>query len=215
MSKWQVITGDCLEVLPTITERIDAVVTDPPYGMDWCFTGQGSGKGAQGGRESQTKGKRIEGDTEPFDPRPWLSFPKVCLWGMHHYPESLTRGTVLVWVKKYPDAFGSFLSDGDLAWVKGGCGVYCSQVINPASFQSEKAHPTQKPVSLMRWCLDTMNIPVGATVLDPFCGSGTTGVACVQTGRNFIGIELDPGYAAIARRRIGEAANHLFAGGAV
>ena len=57
----------------------------------------------------------------------------------------------------------------------------------------------------MRWCMDIAKIPSGATVLDPFCGSGTTGVACVQTGRNFIGIEIDPGYCEIARRRIADA----------
>ena len=62
------------------------------------------------------------------------------------------------------------------------------------------------------WLIERATNP-GDTVLDPFCGSGTTGVACVQTGRNFIGIELDPGYCDIARRRIAEAASHLFAGG--
>ena len=57
----------------------------------------------------------------------------------------------------------------------------------------------------MEWCLDKANVPIGATVLDPFMGSGTTGVACVRTGRRFIGIEIDPTYFAIAQRRIAEA----------
>lgn len=57
----------------------------------------------------------------------------------------------------------------------------------------------------MVWTMDQMKIPEGATVFDPFCGSGTTGVACIQTGRNFIGCEIDPGYAEIARRRCREA----------
>ena len=57
----------------------------------------------------------------------------------------------------------------------------------------------------MRWCLDKAGVPVGGLVLDPFLGSGTTAVACVQTGRNFIGIEIDPGYCAIAEKRIREA----------
>jgi DNA modification methylase len=68
-----------------------------------------------------------------------------------------------------------------------------------------EGHPTQKPVALMRWCLDKAKVPPGATVLDPFMGSGTTGVACVQTGRNFIGIEIDEEYFSIAERRIAEA----------
>ena len=67
-----------------------------------------------------------------------------------------------------------------------------------------RVHPTQKPVALMAALIGQYTQP-GATVLDPFMGSGTTGVACVQTGRNFIGIEIDPGYAEIARQRIEKA----------
>jgi site-specific DNA-methyltransferase (adenine-specific) len=76
----------------------------------------------------------------------------------------------------------------------------------------EKDHVAQKPVEVLGGVVAIC--PKGGTILDPFCGSGTTGVACMQTGRNFIGIELDAGYCDIARRRIAEAANHLFAGGA-
>jgi DNA modification methylase len=67
-----------------------------------------------------------------------------------------------------------------------------------------RLHPTQKPIGLMKWCIERYT-SAGDTVLDPFMGSGTTGVACVQTGRNFIGIEIDPTYFAIAERRIAEA----------
>jgi len=70
-------------------------------------------------------------------------------------------------------------------------------------------HPTQKPVALMDH-LVRLHSTVDQTVLDPFAGSGTTGVACAMTGRRFIGIEIDEGYCAIAKRRIEEAANHLF-----
>ena len=76
--------------------------------------------------------------------------------------------------------------------------------------EGEKFHPTQKPLALMAWCLKWVE---GHTVLDPFMGSGTTGVACVQMGRRFIGIERDPKYFDIACRRIEQAANQgqLFA----
>lgn len=66
-----------------------------------------------------------------------------------------------------------------------------------------RLHPTQKPVALMKWCLSFL--AAGCTVLDPYAGSGTTGVACVQTGRNFIGIEIDPHYHQIAEARIAKA----------
>jgi hypothetical protein len=92
--------------------------------------------------------------------------------------------------------------EADLAWMKGGCGVYISETINPASFQSERVHPTQKPVELMTWCMEKAGVPDGAVVLDPFMGSGTTAVACIRTNRHFIGFEIDPGYHAIAEKRI-------------
>jgi site-specific DNA-methyltransferase (adenine-specific) len=200
------ILGDCLEVLKTLPAgSVDAVITDPPYGIDWKFTGQGSGRAAQGGKRSITKGQTIRNDRTEFDPSPFLDFDRVVIWGFHNFMDRLYPGTVLVWLKKYPDAYGTFLSDADLAWMKGGRGVYCSDVINPASFQKEKCHPTQKPVDLMAWCMERAKVPVGATILDPFMGSGTTGVACVQTGRNFIGIEIDEGYFKIAERRIKDA----------
>lgn len=194
--------GDCRDILPTLS-GIGTVVSDPPYGMGWSFTGQGSGKSAQGGRNSITKGQRIEGDNCEFDPSFLLSYPKVLLWGMHHFPQHLHRGSVLVWIKKYEDAFGTFLSDADLAWMNSGCGVYCSKTINPASFQADKAHPTQKPVPLMRWCIEKVD-PQGI-ICDPFMGSGTTGVAAVQMGRAFVGIEIDPTHFAAACKRIEDA----------
>ena len=192
--------GDCLEVLPSLG-KVDAVVTDPPYGMNWRFTGQGSGSGAQGGRGSRFSGVSIEGDAGDFDPTFLLSYSQVVIWGFHHFPQHLTRGSVLVWVKKYENALGTFLSDADLAWMKGGCGVYLSKTINPASFQSDRQHPTQKPVALMRWCVEKTT----GTVLDPFMGSGTTGVACANLGRKFIGIEIEPKYFDIACKRIADA----------
>ena len=173
------ILGDCRDVLPL---EADAVVTDPPYGMDWNFSGQGSGRNAQGGTNSVTKGQRIQGDAEDFDPTHLLQYERVIIWGMHHFPNRLQRGSVLVWVKKYPDAYGTFLSDADLAWMKGGCGVYVSKTMNPAKYQAEKCHPTQKPVPLMAWCIEKTKLPKGSTILDPYMGSGTTGLAAIRLG---------------------------------
>jgi site-specific DNA-methyltransferase (adenine-specific) len=76
------------------------------------------------------------------------------------------------------------------------------------TYKTEYSHPTEKPTAVIERCIE-MTTPPGATVLDPFMGSGTTGVACVRTGRNFIGIEIDPTYFAIAERRIAEAQAQL------
>ncbi len=206
--------GDCRDVLPTLP-HVDAVITDPPYGMNWNtdstrFSGFGpSGLGATRGLGRRDWGEIAE-DSGPFDPSPWLAFPRVVMFGANHYAERLPVGTTLVWLKKADHLFGTFLSNAEVAWMKGGHGVYCYRKQFPpparmAENDGTTAHPTQKPIGLMAWCIDRAKVPAGGTVLDPFMGSGTTGVAAVQMGRQFIGIERDPSYFDIACERISRA----------
>jgi len=213
--------GDCRDILPTLG-KVDAVVTDPPYGMRWDtnsarFSG-GSGAGPRYGRGRSDWGA-IAGDNEPFDPAPWLDFPKVILFGSNHYAARLPVGTTLLWIKKADHLFGTFLSDAEVAWMKGGHGVYCFRHQSPppsrvAEHDGTVAHPTQKPIQLMKWCIEKTGN--AETILDPFMGSGTTGVAAVQMGRDFIGIECKPKYFDIACRRIEQAQRQgdLFIAGA-
>ena len=193
------IHGDCLECGPF---NADAVISDPPYGMDWDgrVTRGKNGTGKAG--PTRSFGKRIANDREPFDPAPWTEFDRVVLWGWLHFAQRLPKGSALVWLKRYDEGFGSFLSDADIAWMKGGCGVYCRRDLSLQGESSERAHPTQKPVGLMEWCMDRAKVPQGATVLDPYMGSGTTGIACIRTGRKFIGIEIDAGHFETARKRM-------------
>lgn len=211
---WTLIHGDCLQVLPTLEAgSVDAVITDPPYGMKWNtnsrrFTGGKSPKCNRKYGDGRSDWGRVEGDSQEFDPLPWLAFPRVVLWGANHYAAKLPVGTSLIWIKKADHLFGSFLSDAEIGWMKGGHGVYCFRKQFPPPTRMKQgidgrvAHPTQKPIELMEWCLDKAKVPRGATVLDPYMGSGSTGVACLQTGRRFIGIELDAGYFEIARQRL-------------
>lgn len=195
--------GDCRDVLPTLG-KVDAVVSDPPYGMKW--DGKVSvGKNGHGGTGTRAKhyGVTILGDDEPFDPSPFLGFDKVVLFGANHFASRLPTGTMLVWIKRFDGGFGSFLSDGEVAWMKGGHGVYCFRDTSLMGETHDRAHPTQKPVPLMRWCIE--RIGNSRNILDPFMGSGTTGVAAVQMGRDFIGIEREPKYFDIACRRIEDA----------
>lgn len=199
----RLIRGDCLEVLPTLG-KVDAVVTDPPYGVnndcDYTrFTG--------GLAPNHHHHHGIYGDDKPFDPSPWLEFPEVILWGYQHFARSLPTGTVLVWNKKAPNQLGTFLSDCELAWMKGGVGVYLhNHIWHGFDRQTERGgtvlHPSQKPVALLEWCLRKID---GETILDPYMGSGTTLVAAVRAGRSAIGIEIEPRYFDIACRRIEEA----------
>ena len=203
--------GDCLDVLPTLAAgSVDAVVTDPPYGMDNNCNYTRFTMGPNGhGKPSLRKYAPVIGDDQPFDPAPWLKYPNVILWGYNHFAERLPVGTLLIWIKKLDGGFGSFLSDAEVAWQKGGHGVYCQRDTSLLAETNNRAHPTQKPVGIMRWCIERVTKP-GDTVLDPYMGSGTTGVAAVQAGRNFIGIEIDPHYFRIAQKRIANAQPPLF-----
>src|SRR5688500_16205077 len=120
--------GDCRDILPTLG-TIDAVVTDPPYGMKWNtnssrFSGGDPASVARRGAGRSDCGE-IHGDDEPFNPEPLLTYPKVVMWGSNHYAARLPVGTTLVWIKRFDGGFGSFLSDAEIAWMKGGHGVYC------------------------------------------------------------------------------------------
>ena len=112
--------GDCMDIMPIIG-KVDAVVTDPPYGMKWdgkVTTGKnGHGKA---GVKAKHYGVTIINDDVPFDPSPFLKFDEVILFGFTHFAQRLPVGTNLVWVKRFDGGFGSFLSDAEIAWMKGG-----------------------------------------------------------------------------------------------
>lgn len=207
--------GDCRDVLPTLG-KVDAVVTDPPYGMAWNTD---STRFSGGGSPGKVR-KAIFGDDDVFDPAHILALnvPTV-LWGYNHLATRLPVGKVLIWLKQNPRSFGAFLSDAELGWATGGNGVwafYRPRSIATAVIEGggQVAHPTQKPVSLMRWCIGYVGN--AETILDPYMGSGTTGVAAALEGRSFIGCEIDPEYFDIACKRIEQAQRQgdLFLAGA-
>ena len=179
----------------------DALVSDPPYGIGWPsetfekrFTMNNS-SAPHAKNLVRKKHTAIIGDGKPFDPAPWLQYPIVVLWGANNFSNRLPQGSWLVWDKR--DALeNAFMSEAEAAWMNRGKSVrlvkHCWQGFSRASENSEHYHPTQKPVAVMAWCMDAAKVPEGATVLDPYMGSGTTGVACLRTGRNFIGVEKDP-----------------------
>ena len=191
--------GDCLDILPGLS-GVDAVVTDPPYGIGFNHDGGGGGIW-----ERRNEGKII-GDDRPFDPKPWLLFDDVIFWGANHFADRLPKSAGwLVWDKKLGLKEDNF-SDGEAAWHKRGTRLrifrYLWNGLLAHERDQKREHIMQKPVALMRWCLEFV---VADTILDPFTGSGTTGVAAVKLGRKFIGIEIEPKYCEIAKRRIIEA----------
>lgn len=183
--------GDCREILPTLP-KVDAVVTDPPYGI---------GFGEKHTKWSANRNVRLgDWDKEIPDVQPLLEkASEAIIWGGERFSLPVRRKW-LTWVK--PDAAPTFAST-EFAWTSKDAParhfVYAVGAVN----QERVGHPTQKPLALMEWCL--AHVPTAQTILDPFMGSGTTGVACAKLGRKFIGIEIDEGYFDIACERIRKA----------
>lgn len=201
--------GDCMDILRTLP-KVDVIVTDPPYGIALntnnsrftCVQGHAAANGKHGA--GTAAGEPIAGDAGPFDPSFLLGHADHhIIWGWNHFPDKLPRGACLVWIKRLDHAFGSFLSDAETAYLSKGHGVYCKRDLSNNAIANERTHPTQKPLPLMAWCLEFF--PKAQTVMDPFMGSGTTGVAAIQRGLKFTGIEREHKYFAAACRRIEQA----------
>jgi len=197
--------GDCLEVMPTL-DRVGSVVTDPPYGIKYSH-GKGGGKLA---KSTVFDNHAIIGDDKPFDPTPFLNFETVILFGANHYADKLPPSSCwLIWDKR-DGICTNDQADCEMAWTnKKSPARLIRHLWNGMLKASEKGvarvHPTQKPVAVMEWCLGLVTKRISLPVLDPFMGSGTTGVACAKLGRKFIGIELDEAYFNIACERIQKA----------
>lgn len=169
--------ADCKDVLPF---ACDAVVTDPPYGIGFA---------AQPTKWQRRAGKVAESwDNEPGEVDGLLGLaPLVAIWGGNYYPLPLSRGW-LVWHK--PDAVPS-MANAELAWTNQDRNTRQISCSIAATNAERVGHPTQKPVRVMAWTLEQLGVPKGATVLDPYMGSGTTAIACIRLGMNFIGVEKD------------------------
>ncbi len=190
--------GDCREILPTLP-KVDAVVTDPPYGIG--KDGQKRSSGGHGGRKAY---EFLGWDQERPAPELFRMLlgagREHVIWGGNYFADLFPpTGKWLVWDK------GQRInqSDGELAWTSHQGALRIFELNRVALLTDGAEHPTQKPVEIMRWSILQLDEP--RTILDPFMGSGTTGVAAVKLGRKFIGIEIEPKYFDIACKRISEA----------
>jgi hypothetical protein len=191
--------GDCQEILPTLG-KVDAVVTDPPYGINYGKLMKGKGDGAGGLDKNRWKDYGdFDWDVSRPDPTIFAAIlgaaDEHIIWGGNYFADLLPPTMRwLVW-----DKCQNFsLADFELAWTSQNAAGRTFRYSRPEALQDGRHHPTQKPVQLIQWCLGF----VKGTILDPFMGSGTTGVACANLGRKFIGIEIEPKYFDIACRRI-------------
>jgi DNA modification methylase len=179
-----------------LLDPVDAVVTDPPYGI-----GEDGGakrtRGRKGYAKHAAKGwDRVRPEAKIFGAILDASSAQI-IWGGNYFADLLpAKMGWLYWQKR----MGGDFSDGELAWTSRDGAL---REFTKCPKGMDKSHPCEKPVTLMEWCLGFL--PTAETILDPFAGSGSTGVACVNLGRKFIGIERDPDYFEIMCRRIEEA----------
>lgn len=180
--------GDCLDVLPTLG-AFDAVVTDPPYGIG--FAAQPTKWQRRAGKEAVTW------DDTTTDRLPeLLALGDIqVVWGGNYYRLPPSRGWLSWYKPDAPPSMGSF----ELAWTNQSRNTRQIICTIGATNAERVGHPTQKPLAVMLWTLREVG---GDSILDPFMGSGTTGVAAIKLGRRFTGIEIDPKYFDLARRRI-------------
>lgn len=194
--------GDCLEIIPSI-EGIGAVITDPPYGISHSSNHGASWQGTQIANDHDTAVRDLA----------LSGFSNVASFGTWKTPPIADTKGCLVWDKGPAFGMGDLAfpwkGSWELIYVRGRAwsgsrdeGVLRGHI--QVSWESKgRAHPHQKPVSLI--CALLEKLPRELVILDPFAGSGTTGVACAKMGRRFVGIELDPKHFATACRRIEEA----------
>ena len=188
------ICGDCNDAVETLF-GMESLITDPPYGIAGVWKG---GWGHGWGNAQQQSGIRNEWDARP-PTKALLAYllsitRQQIIWGGNYFELPLSR-CWLVWNK--PER-GFSLSEAELAWTNRDNVV---RVFDGPRSESDRLHPTQKPVALMQWCVEKTS----GHVLDPFMGVGSTGVACTKLGRRFTGIEIHEPYFDIACRRIEEA----------
>ena len=217
--------GDCREILPGLP-RVDAVVTDPPFEKEAHTPVRRTQKSIRSGEADALNFAAITEDLRAFLPAwsgkncdGWLlafcQVEAVASWRDVMEAASLKYKRGMAWVK--PDSSPQFNGQGPAQGYECIASAWCGQGISRWNAGGKRGvythntngpgrhgvHPTEKPVSLMCEIVEDF-VAAGDLVLDPFMGSGTTGVACVRSGRGFIGVELDPAYFDIACRRIAD-----------
>lgn len=217
----EVVFGSCRLILGdfkdhiALLEQATAVVTDPPYGHGYRVNARSwSNKGLKGTRPISWSAKRpIHGYATPFNAGPLLSTARCALFGANHYEGLPAGGRWLVWDKRR-DSRPDSHSDCELIWtnVPGADRIHRQKwrgIVREGeenASRSRKLHPNQKPVDLLSFVFDQIGIQPGETVLDPFMGSGSTGVVAVRRGNPFIGIEIDPEHFNTACERLAKEA---------
>jgi len=193
--------GDCREILPTL--NYDVLLTDPPYGIahPTDYAARGRGNLAKCSDYAQ-----VFEDDVAFDPLHLMTPASTIIWGGNYFADKLAPVSGwLVWDKERPHELDQ--ATAELAWTNCVKGVrvfrHLWNGMMRASENGPLSHPTQKPVALMKWCLQLRWVNQG-TVCDPYIGSGATLRAAKDLGRRAIGVEIEERYCEIAAKRMSQ-----------
>ena len=187
--------ADATDILDTLREHEpDAVIMDPPYGLKLTGLGESANK-----PHSKLKRPRFRGDDEAANIGVWMDFPQVLLWGADHLRGQLPAGgRFLAWDKLAGLQPWDSFSDVEFAWhSRKGASRGISQRwkgligLGVDGEDKTREHPTQKPIRVMQWCIRECRLEPGATILDPYMGSGTTAIAAFGMDMRFVGVEIE------------------------
>jgi DNA modification methylase len=182
---------------------VAAVVTDPPYGIR-ADEAAANNKGKYGWTYFGESAWDRERPPKAIFDAILAAAEHQIIWGGNYFTDFLPPSMQwLIWDKGQRDFS---LADFEMAWSSQNKAARIFTYPRSAALKDGKEHPTQKPIDLMKWCIDLL--PAPDTIFDPFMGSGTTGVAAIQMGKKFIGVEREEKYFEIALRRITEAVNN-------
>lgn len=198
------LQGDCLEIMPTLEAgSVDCVIADPPYGVEYEYSSYSDSK------------NNLSALVSAFIPMAKSISQRMAIFtGVKNIGLYSDADWFYSWIVPAGTGVSAF---GFTCWTPiafYGKDVFSGKGSRPDCYVDYKPkregydHPCEKPLSVMRWAMNRFSNP-GDTILDPFAGSGTTGVAAIQTGRNAILIEKDPGYFAIMEKRIHDAQQQM------
>lgn len=207
--------GDCLELMKDIGDKaIDCIITDPPYGiginkMNFVTSGAVKVGGAYRNDYSDhptdwdSKGLTIE----QFKEMQRISKNQI-IFGGNNFANILPNSRCwVVWDKRVEDKYSNDFADCELAWTSFDKPsrmirfLWSGMIQEKMNWKEKRVHPTQKPIDVMRQVIKLFT-GENNLILDPFCGSGSTCIACKQLNRRFIGIEKEERYVNIARERL-------------
>jgi hypothetical protein len=212
--------GDCRDISHPF--GITDLITDPPYGQAFSYKAAKPIIFNTGAVKARKKSKPIAGDDVPFDPLPWTRFSRAAIFGAHLFFDRLPKGHLWAWDKSPAGTAGCDFVDCEMIWsnvrTPRNChrqqwkGMARTRIMEDGQSRTQKLHVSQKPIRALRWVMNNLGTEAGDTVLDPYMGSGSTAVACLAHGVNFVGIEKDPDNYRLAVDRLKNAVREWEAG---